>query len=93
MVVAVVLVVVGGGRDGRNVLADIGCRVKIGTLIVRIGFWAVLYYSYNKQPQYTIGNYSGLYITSVTLLRLRPGWELLRRTLCLGFRGLGLGFS
>ena len=69
MVVAVVLVVVGGGRDGRNVLADIGCRVKIGTLIVRIGFWAVLYYSYNKQPQYTIGNYSGLYITSVTLLR------------------------
>ena len=35
----------------------------IGALIIRIGFWGPLYYSYNKEPQNSIGNYSGPYIT------------------------------
>ena len=28
----------------------------VGVLIIRIGFWGVLYHKYNKEPQKSIGN-------------------------------------
>ena len=35
---------------------------SIGALIIRIGFWDPLYYTYNKEPQTSIGNHLGPYI-------------------------------
>ena len=36
----------------------------IGALIIRIGFWGIFYYIYNKEPppHHSIGNYAGPYI-------------------------------
>ena len=34
--------------------------ITIGALIIRIGFWGILYYSYNKEPPNSIGNYQGV---------------------------------
>ena len=35
---------------------------NIGALIIRIGFWCILYHKYNKEPhQNSIGNYLGPY--------------------------------
>ena len=36
-------------------------RSNIGTLIVRIGFGGTLYYTYNKDPQNSLGNHKGFY--------------------------------
>ena len=36
----------------------------IGALIIRMGFWGILYYNYNKEPApNSIGNYQGPYTT------------------------------
>ena len=32
---------------------------KIVALIIRVGFWRLLYYNYNEEPQNSIGNYLG----------------------------------
>ena len=34
-------------------------RVTTGALIIKIGFWGPSYYTYNKEPQNSIGNYLG----------------------------------
>ena len=36
-----------------------GKQTKKGTLIIRIGFWGPLYYSYNTKPPNSIGDYLG----------------------------------
>ena len=47
--------------------------VSIGALVIRIGFWGSVYYSYNKEPpQNNIGKYVGPYIKLVKLC-LRSG--------------------
>ena len=44
-----------------------GLRVfTIGALIIRIRFWGPLYYTYNKEPQKSIGNYLGSHITPIS---------------------------
>ena len=48
------------GFDTRqNYLGKRTLRGTIGASIVRIEFWGPLYYSYNKEPQNSIGSYSG----------------------------------
>ena len=42
--------------------------VHVGTSIIRIRFWGPSYYNYNKEPQNSIGNYLGPYITLISLL-------------------------
>ena len=38
------------------------CEPSVVALIIRIGFWAPLYYNDNKEPpNYSIGSYEGLY--------------------------------
>ena len=37
-------------------------KVKIGALIVRIGFCCTLYDQYYKEPQNSVGNHLGLHI-------------------------------
>ena len=40
---------------------------NIGALIIRIGFWGILYYNYHKEPQNNIGIYSGLVVVYLHL--------------------------
>ena len=40
----------------------------VGALIVRIGFWGPVDYSYNKEPQNSVGNYFDPFIPLAYLL-------------------------
>ena len=44
---------------------------NIGALKIRIGFWGILYHSHNKEPQNSIGNYSGPCISRAIAWRWR----------------------
>ena len=53
-----------GFLPGPGLLPGPSFGVNAGAGTIRIGFWAPLYYNYTtKNPQNSIGNYSGPYIT------------------------------
>ena len=45
-----------------------GCRLQItvGDLLIRIGFWGPLYYSYNKEPKILCGKWMVDYVRDLT---------------------------
>ena len=51
--------VAGAPREGCPLHSNTG---NVGALIIRIGFWGILYYRYNKEPQDSIGKHCPLTI-------------------------------
>ena len=65
-----ITVIIGRTLYGFLVLMTVGdayyCHwcglAKVGALIMRTGFWGIVYYNYNKEPpRNSIGNYAGPY--------------------------------
>ena len=52
----------GQGPSPGFVACAVAFSHNIGALIIRIGFWGPVYYSYNKEPPGPYSNYCGPYI-------------------------------